>query len=175
MAGNGWQHMDRKDTDETISRSILSLRKGRITIIWHRLHRIKSVMDFKNAAGNPDKIYVLSGKPLGDDSGVEKLDNVICTGYVSDSEARALMQYCRAFLFPSTYEGFGIPPMEALCMGAPVVLGDIPVLHEIYGNAAYYVDCDNADISIEQLLKQGGREAPETVLSRYSWENPHGL
>ena len=38
--------------------------------------------------------------------------------------------------------------MEALCMGAPVVLGDIPVLHEIYGNAAYYVDCDNADISI---------------------------
>lgn len=60
--------------------------------------------------------------------------------------------------------------MEALCMGAPVVLGDIPVLHEIYGNAAYYVDCDNADISIEQLLKQGGREAPETVLSRYSWE-----
>ena len=120
--------------------------------------------------GNPDKIYVLSGKPLGDDSGVEKLDNVICTGYVSDSEARALMQYCRAFLFPSTYEGFGIPPMEALCMGAPVVLGDIPVLHEIYGNAAYYVDCDNADISIEQLLKQGGREAPETVLSRYSWE-----
>ena len=124
----------------------------------------------KNAAGNPDKIYVLSGKPLGDDSGVEKLDNVICTGYVSDSEARALMQYCRAFLFPSTYEGFGIPPMEALCMGAPVVLGDIPVLHEIYGHAAYYVDCDNADISIEQLLKQGGREAPETVLSRYSWE-----
>ena len=39
-----------------------------------------------------DKIYVLSGKPLGDDSGVEKLDNVICTGYVSDSEERALMQ-----------------------------------------------------------------------------------
>ena len=55
-------------------------------------------MDLKNAAGNPDKIYVLSGKPLGDDSGVEKLDNVICTGYVSDSEARALMQYCRAFI-----------------------------------------------------------------------------
>lgn len=171
VAGNGWQHMDRKDTDETIFQKYPKLTKGAYYYYLASLAPNKNLSwILKNAAGNPDKIYVLSGKPLGDDSGVEKLDNVICTGYVSDSEARALMQYCRAFLFPSTYEGFGIPPMEALCMGAPVVLGDIPVLHEIYGNAAYYVDCDNADISIEQLLKQGGREAPETVLSRYSWE-----
>ena len=60
--------------------------------------------------------------------------------------------------------------MVAVLMWAPVVVCYIPVLHEIYGNAAYYVDCDNADISIEQLLKEGGREAPETVLSRYSFE-----
>lgn len=100
------------------SRSILSLRKGLYYYYLASLAPNKNLSwILKNAAGNPDKIYVLSGKPLGDDSGVEKLDNVICTGYVSDSEARALMQYCRAFLFPSTYEGFGIPPMEALCMG----------------------------------------------------------
>ena len=105
VAGNGWQHMDRKDTDETIFQKYPKLTKGAYYYYLASLAPNKNLSwILKNAAGNPDKIYVLSGKPLGDDSGVEKLDNVICTGYVSDSEARALMQYCRAFLFPSTYE-----------------------------------------------------------------------
>ena len=73
-------------------------------------------------------------------------------GYAKDAEARALMKYCKAFVFPSTYEGFGIPPMEALCMGARIILGDIPVLHEIYGESALYINCNDADVNLDELL-----------------------
>ena len=85
-------------------------------------------------------------------------------GYARDSEARALMKYCKAFLFPSTYEGFGIPPMEALCMGAEIVLGDIPVLHEIYKNAATYVNCHKLE------KNKVSDEAVQNVLSSHSWD-----
>lgn len=171
VAGNAWQHMDTKDLDETVFKDYPQIKKGEYYYYLASLAPNKNLSwILKNAKNNPDRLYVLSGKPLGDNSGVEKLNNVLCTGYVSDSKARALMKYCRAFLFPSTYEGFGIPPMEALCMGAEIILGDIPVLHEIYGDSAHYTDCKNADISIETLLQNKTKGTAQNVLSRYSWE-----
>ena len=72
VAGNGWQHMDRKDTDETIFQKYPKLTKGAYYYYLASLAPNKNLSwILKNAAGNPDKIYVLSGKPLGDDSGVE--------------------------------------------------------------------------------------------------------
>lgn len=47
----------------------------------------------------------------------EKVDNVIFTGFVSDGEMKALMLNCVALIQPSLYEGFGIPPIEALSLG----------------------------------------------------------
>ena len=95
-------------------------------------------------------------------------------GYAKDAEARALMKYCKAFVFPSTYEGFGIPPMEALCMGARIILGDIPVLHEIYGESALYINCNDADVNLDELLDNSDakkeKEAAVKVLDTHSWE-----
>ena len=125
-----------------------------------------------NAKLHPESTYVIAGESLGDRSGIEKLGNVVAIGYARDSEARALMKYCKAFLFPSTYEGFGILPMEALCMGAEIVLGDIPELHEIYKNAATYVNCHKPDVNIDELLEKNkvSDEAVQNVLSNHSWD-----
>lgn len=171
VAGNAWQHYDREDTDETIFDEYPQIKRKEYYYYLASLAPNKNLKwILENAKENPERLYVLSGKSLGDNSGVENLDNVLCTGYVSDAAARALMRDCKAFLFPSTYEGFGIPPMEALCMGAKIVLGNIPSLKEIYKNAAYYIDCDNPHCDVDRLISEKRTDPPETVLSRYSWK-----
>ena len=73
-------------------------------------------------------------------------DNVIFTGYLFDPQIKYLYHHCVAFLFPSIYEGFGVPPLEAFYSGCKKILcNDIPVLRELYGNCcalSNFVDVD---------------------------------
>ncbi len=62
-------------------------------------------------------------------------DRVIFTGYVSDAEKCVLYALSKVFVFPSVYEGFGIPILEAFSMGTPVVVSDIPPHREVAGKA----------------------------------------
>lgn len=64
---------------------------------------------------------------------VEGRRDVLFTGYVSDEEKRALYSSCAAFLFPSMYEGFGLPILEAAQCGAPVLVADNSSLPEVLG------------------------------------------
>ncbi|HEV2765421.1 MAG TPA: glycosyltransferase family 1 protein, partial [Pyrinomonadaceae bacterium] len=66
-------------------------------------------------------------------------DRIRFTGYVSDEDLRALYTSCRAFVYPSLYEGFGLPPLEAMACGAPVVASRIAALAETTGKAALLV------------------------------------
>ena len=60
-------------------------------------------------------------------------------GYVSDERLRELYRGARAMVFPSRYEGFGLPPLQAQAAGVPVVASDIPVLREVLGEGAWFV------------------------------------
>lgn len=69
-------------------------------------------------------------------------DAVIFAGFVSDREMVALYQHAAAFVFPSLYEGFGMPVLEAMAAGTPVVTGRRSALPEVGGSVPVYVDVD---------------------------------
>ena len=100
------------------------------------------------------------------------------TGYLSDDDLRALYSSCRVFIYPSVYEGFGLPPLEAMACGAPVIAGRIPSLQETLGSAARLVEpLDVAALAksiIEVLEDQNQREklvaAGPTQAGKFSWE-----
>jgi glycosyltransferase involved in cell wall biosynthesis len=70
-------------------------------------------------------------------------DAVRHLGYVSDAELRALYEHASCFLYPSFYEGFGLPPLEAMTLGCPVVASRAAALVEVCGGAALYCDPDD--------------------------------
>ena len=72
-------------------------------------------------------------------------DKVQFLSYVREDELVTLYQGASALVYPSLMEGFGIPPLEAIACNTPVIVSDIPVFREIYGNAAIYVQLGNAD------------------------------
>jgi glycosyltransferase involved in cell wall biosynthesis len=70
-------------------------------------------------------------------------ERVLFTGYLPDEDLCALYSSCRAFVYPSLYEGFGLPPLEAMACGAPVIASRIPSLTEVTGTAARLFAPDN--------------------------------
>jgi alpha-1,3-rhamnosyl/mannosyltransferase len=84
---------------------------------------------------------------------LENLGLIRWLGYVSDSELAALYKQAKAVVLPSLYEGFGLPVVEALWAGCPLVLSDIPVLREVAGGAALYAPPDDVDAWVEALAR----------------------
>lgn len=66
--------------------------------------------------------------------------NVVSTGRLTDEEIQALYRKAAALVFPSIYEGFGIPPLEAMAVGCPVIASDIPPVREVCRDAVIYFD-----------------------------------
>ncbi len=66
--------------------------------------------------------------------------HILFTGYVSDEDLASLYSSCRVSVYPSLYEGFGFPPLEAMACGAPVITSRIPVIMETSQGAAHLVD-----------------------------------
>lgn len=109
----------------------------------------------------------------------KKLEERIClTGYLQDEDLCALYSSCRAFVYPSLYEGFGLPPLEAMACGAPVITSRIPSLMETVAGAAWLID----PYSVEQLaqamagllsdekLRQHFVELGQAQVKEFSWE-----
>ena len=98
--------------------------------------------------------------------------------YVPDADLPALYAGARVFCFPSLYEGFGLPVLEAHAYGAPVMTANRSALPEIAGNAALYVDPEDVDAIAAALLRLSQDEALRQQLiaagyenvKRFSWE-----
>lgn len=100
-------------------------------------------------------------------------------GYVAQSDVPLLMQSASVFCFPSFYEGFGLPPLEAAACGTPVLCSRAGSLPEVMGDAAEYVDPNSEDeirLGLQRLLEDGSlrqslaRRGPPRA-ARYSWQD----
>jgi glycosyltransferase involved in cell wall biosynthesis len=99
-------------------------------------------------------------------------------GHVPEPELPALMNGALAFVYPSIYEGFGLPPLEALACGTPVITSNASSLPEVVGEAALLVDPrDRADLAdamarivTEKSLRQELRERALKQAQRFTWD-----
>lgn len=171
VIGNGWQHMNRINEDDTVLKRN-NIKEGHFFFTLGNINYNKNtkwVINF--AKKHPEYLFVLSGiKVKNSKIDIDDADNVLWLGYLSDGEIKALYKNCKAFIFPSIHEGFGIPPMEALSQGAKIIIANTTCLPEIYKNSAYYIDPYDTDIDIEKLISRK-IDSGEAVLDSYSWMN----
>lgn len=104
--------------------------------------------------------------------------NILFTGFISDEERDWLYTNTEAYIFPSLMEGFGLPGLEAMGYGAPVVSSDQTCLPEVYGDAAHYFnpfDVDDIARAIDDVLSNNRLrtsliERGHKQLKKYSWK-----
>ena len=103
---------------------------------------------------------------------------VATIGYVGDARLAAIYREAAAFVFPSRYEGFGLPPLEAMAAGCPVVSSRGGALEEVLGDAALIVDPDDAAGwagAIGRLIRDAGTrsrqiDAGRSRIAGLTWE-----
>jgi glycosyltransferase involved in cell wall biosynthesis len=104
-------------------------------------------------------------------------NRIVLTGYLQDEELRDLYSSCRLFVYPSLYEGFGLPPLEAMACGAPVIVSTAKALVEIGGDAAQYFEANDpgelTTLMIELLanddLRSSLSESARERAAEFSW------
>lgn len=102
----------------------------------------------------------------------EAANNITVTGFVDDEDLPAVYQMAKLFVFPSVYEGFGIPPLEALACGTPVLVSDISVFKEIYGENATYFQSNNLEDLKMHLLDTATYEKriDKKIFGCFDWQ-----
>lgn len=167
---NAWQHYDRIDFDKR-ALSKYKLEKKQYYFSMCSLEPNKNFKWIAEMARlNHDQIFAVAGSinktVFAEGLGFKCPENMKLLGYVSDEEAKTLMRDCKAFLFPTFYEGFGIPPLEAISAGCKnIMVSDTEIMHEIFGSSVNFIDPKKTDtLDKSQITNR------KAVLSKFSWE-----
>ncbi len=169
VAATGWQHVLRYQENKNWKKDYPYLKPGEFFFSMATRARNKNGRwIFETARKNPGFTFAIAGRSY--EAELEhKPSNLYLLGYISDEDACALMKNCKAFLFPSFYEGFGAPPLEAMALGADVAVSDAAALPEVFGKSVHYINPYAACENLEKLLEEKVLPSRE-VLERYSWE-----
>lgn len=184
---NGVDHFEKIVPDPAIL-SRLNLQNDSYVLavgnlsVGKNLPRILAAMERASEHHNW-KFVVVGGCDLRVFSAQAKLNydlskNIIAAGFVSDGELRALYENAACFVFPSLYEGFGLPPLEAMSCGCPVIVSREASLPEVCGDAAMYCDAHSVDDIVDKItqmmesaeLRETWRERGRTHARGFRWE-----
>jgi glycosyltransferase involved in cell wall biosynthesis len=148
ILGEGGEHILREPADTGIVRRLGLEGRRYVLAVGSRSanKNFAGVLKALQLLPHPDLLLVATGGQAGAIFGkTEALADprVVSAGYVSDAELRALYENATCFAFPSYYEGFGLPPLEAMCCGCPVVVSRRASLPEVCGDAALYCEPDD--------------------------------
>lgn len=133
---------------------------------------VRLVIAGPDGAGRPALDAAVAALPAGDRA------RVLFTGSVDGRRKRALLAGARALAYPSVYEGFGFPVIEAMAEGTPVIASDIPVLREVSGGFASFVDASDPAAIAAAVQRLVGDEAYHRELAtqgvaraaEFTWE-----
>lgn len=181
---NSAEHLARVRPDTTVL-DRLQVEAGRYFLAVGSLKKNKNVqvaVEAMKALGRADYPLVVVGSENDrvfsrQDAPTAGAENVIFAGRLPDEQLSALYQHATAFVFPSLYEGFGVPPLEAMLFGCPVIAADIPPVRETCGDAVRYFDpTDPRELAVrlnEQIargpMSDTERGAQQDRLANYSW------
>ena len=146
---NGADHLRRVAPDASIV-ARLGLRTGAYVVALANVQRHKNIGILLEAFARPGlagERLILIGRASAADfahAGHAAPDNVTFAGAVSDAEMRSLIEEAGCLAFPSTTEGFGLPPLEAMSLGCPVVIAPRGALPEVCGSAALTAEPEDA-------------------------------
>ncbi len=179
---NGVDHILQIASDDAaITRLDLASESYVVALANTQLHKNIAVLmqAFADPALSQLKLVLFGGANAADfaATGVAIPDNAIFAGRISDAELRGLLENALCLAFPSTTEGFGLPPLEAMLLGCPVVAAPCGALPEVCGEAALYAP--PADVGawagvIAQLASDDGLrsrmvEAGREWARRFTW------
>ncbi|WP_270518112.1 glycosyltransferase family 4 protein [Megamonas funiformis] len=166
---NSWEHLSNIKINEIKIGQKYSFLKNKSFYFYlganDKNKNIKWILNI--AKKNKDELFILAGpnnKQL-----FNNITNVKFIGYITDEEVAFFMKNCRAFLFPSFYEGFGIPPLEALYFGSKVICSKSSCLPEIYEDCVVYIDPYDYNVNLNNLLKTKVCN-PDKLFKKYSWD-----
>lgn len=146
---------------------------------------IRAFEHLKQVENIPHQLVLAGGPGWGNKEIYETARKSSCvediqfTGYVSDAEKSALYRNADAFVFPSLYEGFGIPPLEAMEMNCPVICANAASLPEVVGEAARLVEpLDEESIADGILLVLTDKDYADSLrkkgqeqFKKYTWDD----
>jgi glycosyltransferase involved in cell wall biosynthesis len=145
----GGEHIASVDADETIiDRLGLRGRKYFLSVGAGKNKNVNTVTAAFVKAQLTDTLVVLTGYRQNRVNGsyqVAMAEGMLNAGYVTDGELHALYEHALALVCPSRYEGFGLPPIEAMACGCPVIISDQPAMVEVCGDAALQCNADDVN------------------------------
>lgn len=149
---------------------------------------IEAYAAYRNLTDTPIKLLIV-GQAEGFLTGIKNLEkklaskklkeNCVFTGFVDDETLAGLYQNATAFIFPSLYEGFGLPTLEAMSYGTPVIASSAASLPEVLGDAVLYVNPYNLEdiaeamikVTIDKALRENLIAKGQEQCRKYSWDN----
>jgi glycosyltransferase involved in cell wall biosynthesis len=150
---NGAEHLNLIKDDNDVLEEFALIGKKYFLIVgsMNPLKNISKLSKIININySNSDFIFVFVGSSnskIFSSSSFFITNNIIFTGFISDAKLKALYLGCSALIFPSLYEGFGIPLLEAVTLNCPILASDIPSTREVCGDLPIYFNpMDDFDI-----------------------------